>query len=387
MPVYDFSGSLNTCTGPTPARLRLAALLSALLITAPGWAAPGTTTLIPATLHQPAQMAKWASRALIQSVARAGERLVAVGERGMILVSDDSGRSWKQVAAVPTSVTLTKVRFASPTQGWAIGHMGVVLRTVDGGATWTMLIDGLQSAKLALARAEQQAAVRPQSDTDGAATLRNAMQLVADGADKPLLALQSGSPTQMLALGAFGTGVRITSTAGGALEALPIPEEQANPDALHVYGLSERDGLLYAAGEQGLFLRSRRGGRFEALATPYKGSFFGVLALPDGAVLAYGLRGTVLRSANAGQDWDRINSGSLLSITSALTLADGKILLGSQSGQILASDDAGRSFTTFATTPQPVTDLAQAADGTVIAAGARGLARIQFTLPAQAQSK
>ncbi len=52
---------------------------------------------------------------------KAGNRLVAVGERGIVLLSDDAGLNWKQVD-VPVSVTLTGVQFVSPMKGWAIGH-------------------------------------------------------------------------------------------------------------------------------------------------------------------------------------------------------------------------------------------------------------------------
>jgi photosystem II stability/assembly factor-like uncharacterized protein len=45
--------------------------------------------------------------------ARAGERLVAVGQRGHILYSDDSGNAWQQ-AAVPVSADLNAVSFLRP---------------------------------------------------------------------------------------------------------------------------------------------------------------------------------------------------------------------------------------------------------------------------------
>ena len=50
------------------------------------------------------------------AVASAGNRLVAVGEEGVIIYSDDNGQSWTQ-AQVPVSVNLTCVRFATPMQG------------------------------------------------------------------------------------------------------------------------------------------------------------------------------------------------------------------------------------------------------------------------------
>src|SRR5689334_25385014 len=72
-------------------------------------------------LDVPAQQSPLASKSLLQAIARAGDRLVAVGQRGHILVSSDGGKSWKQ-ATVPASSDLTAVFFASANKGWAVGH-------------------------------------------------------------------------------------------------------------------------------------------------------------------------------------------------------------------------------------------------------------------------
>src|SRR5690349_8937389 len=45
--------------------------------------------------------ARLAAKSLLLDVARAGSRLVAVGDRGHVLLSDDEGGTWRQVI-VPT---------------------------------------------------------------------------------------------------------------------------------------------------------------------------------------------------------------------------------------------------------------------------------------------
>src|ERR1700736_1725395 len=60
--------------------------------------------------HRPAIMVERAAYAALMDVTRAGDRMVAVGEHGIVILSDDSGRSWRQ-AKVPVSVTLTAVKF------------------------------------------------------------------------------------------------------------------------------------------------------------------------------------------------------------------------------------------------------------------------------------
>ena len=72
-------------------------------------------------------------------IAYADSRIVAVGDRGKILYSDDQGDHWKQ-AVTPSEVLLTSVCFADARHGWAVGHDAVVLGSDDGGETWTVQI-------------------------------------------------------------------------------------------------------------------------------------------------------------------------------------------------------------------------------------------------------
>ena len=69
-------------------------------------AAPGFADV----LDTPARTTPLASKSLFQAVTRAGDRLVAVGQRGHVVVSTDGGKSWKQ-SAVPVSSDLTAVYF------------------------------------------------------------------------------------------------------------------------------------------------------------------------------------------------------------------------------------------------------------------------------------
>ncbi len=399
----------------------LAAMFAGLIV----WISAVAAPIQPTTLNQPASRASWTAKAVLLSVANAGQRLVAVGERGFVLLSNDNGRTWRQAAMVPTSVTLTRVSFATPTDGWAVGHMGVVLHTTDGGDTWVKQLDGNLAANLALADAKkkQKTAVGGDeaknlqrqlnffrnrserssvgSDRNGEtgidiqvnedfeyrtdanhvravgserSLLKNAESLVRDGPDKPFLSLLVIDSKRVLAFGAFGFAF---TTDDGGKTWLPIFERVEESRERHLYGLAAQGGTIYATGEQGTFLRSRNGGRFEAAPTPYEGTLFGVLAVPGGGVLTYGLRGALLRTDDAGAHWTQLNSGVELALTSGLVLADGHILLGSQSGELIESRDGGRNFSPSSAAVQPVAGLAQAADGAIIVVGPRGIARVE----------
>ncbi len=160
------------------------------------------TAVVDVPLNTPAMQVSAAQNGVLIGLARAGTRLVAVGERGLVLLSDDNGQSWRQ-ASVPVSVSLTAVQFVDAQQGWAVGHAGVVLTTHDGGEHWTLQLDGVRVARLELdtAKAEQATAANPD---DALARVQNAERLVADGADKPFLALQFIDAHRGVVVGAYG---------------------------------------------------------------------------------------------------------------------------------------------------------------------------------------
>ena len=87
--------------------------------------------------NKPAEIEPLAESSLLLDLAMAGTRVVAVGERGHVLLSDDQGATWRQAKSVPTRVMLTAVFFADAEYGWAVGHDETILNTVDGGETWT----------------------------------------------------------------------------------------------------------------------------------------------------------------------------------------------------------------------------------------------------------
>jgi len=169
------------------------------------------------------------------------------------------------------------------------------------------------------------------------------------------------------------------ATRDGGKTWAPLPTRAANPRGLHLYGVRVVDGQWFIAGEQGLLLRSGDGGAtFTALASPYKGSFFGLLASRSGALLAYGLRGSVYRSADAGVSWDKVDLGTPLTLQAGIVRGDALTLL-AQTGELFTSTDDGRTFTRKAPPagPLPAAGLAAAPDGAWVIASLRGTRRAQ----------
>lgn len=321
-------------------------------------------------IQRPALITPKASHASLLGLARAGDRLVGVGERGVVLVSDDHGQQWRQVA-VPVSVTLTVVRFADAKKGWAAGHNGVLLKTADAGATWEKVIDGRDVAKLYQAQAKSLADRLGKDSAAAQEAEKQARQLLADGPDKPWLDMAVDPAGGLWLVGAYGLVLR--SADGVQWEAWSAHLD--NPKALHLYAVRVEGDRVLMAGEQALLLQStNRGQDFSRLTVPYKGSLFDVQASDDDIVTS-GLRGNVLRSADGGRSFQAVPWPLPISITTSLRMRDGSLLLADQSGAVhqLRNGQVTRLAATAGPNPAALT---LAADGRVVSASGAGPLRM-----------
>jgi photosystem II stability/assembly factor-like uncharacterized protein len=288
----------------TRRRLIPAAMSRALIVTAAALAV-GVGT--PATAQdeiapEPAIMAPLAPRALALDAAAVGGKLVAVGERGHILISTDHGANWIQ-AAVPTRAMLTGVFFHDENLGWAVGHDSVILRTADGGLTWELVN-------------------------------------WAPEEEAPFFDVWFADADYGVAIGAYGA-YSVTDDGGITWE----PEVISDGD-YHLEKIARAaDGRLYIAAEAGVAYRSDdEGETWEELLSPYEGSFFGVLPLEGESVLFFGLRGHLFRTDDAGETWDEIETGTVSMLTDGIQTADGTVILTGLGGTVLVSTDGGHSF-------------------------------------------
>lgn len=329
-----------------------------------------TAAVFQSPLDTPAMPSALAPRTPLLAVTTAGKRLVAVGQRGHVVFSDDGGASWKQ-ASVPVSADLVAVSFPTARHGWAVGHGGVVLKSRDGGASWSRQLDGAQSLALAIRHFEARAA----SDPQAAVLLEREKRLEADGGKEPLMGVYFESETTGYVVGLFN---RIFRTDDGGESWTPWMDRTENPRELHFNAITGGPDGIFLTGEEGKVWRlDPAQERFVAMPTPYNGTLFGLVAGGAGAaptLLAFGMRGSLFRSADGGRSWEKRSIGSSAGITGGITTPDGAILLATQAGDLMRSLDQGRSFAPVKLAqPMPYYGLARTADGSVVLAGPEGV--------------
>ncbi len=288
-------------------------------------------------------MAPLAARSLLLDVVAAGtDRLVAVGERGHILISTDGGESWRQVGA-PTRTMLTAVSFHDGKLGWAVGHDAVILRSTDGGESWRQ--------------------VHHDPEAGG-----------------PLFDVYFGDDKRGFAIGAYGLFLE-SRDGGESWQRRTISESDAH---LHQLARSAT-GRLYLAAERGVLLRSDDGGeRWSELPSPYQGSLFGSLPLGGDNLLLFGLRGHAFLSADAGKTWRSLATGVDAMLTSACRLADGRIVVGGLGGALLVSADEGQSLSAQEQNNRlGISAVIPAPGGGIVLTGEFGVRKMTLAAPAK----
>ena len=340
------------------------AIAALVLLAALGTAPAARAAAFVDPLDVPATPSALAQRSPVAAVTRAGARLVAVGQRGHVLLSDDGGASWTQ-AAVPVSTDLTAVHFPTPSRGYAVGHDGVVLSTADGGRTWTRRLDGRALAPL----------VRTAGGGLAGVAAEQARALADRMPDAAFLDVWFADASTGFVVGAFNLVLR---TDDGGETWTPWLDRVENPRALHLYAVRGVGGTVLLAGEQGLLLRLDPAAmRFRAVPVARGGTFFG-LAASGGDVVAFGLGGRAVRSGDGGASWQVVPTGTDASLTGGTVLPDGRLVLASQEGRVLVSEDGGRSFRSAAAAAgrvPPAASVAAVDAEILVLAGPAGLRR------------
>ena len=276
--------------------LHFFAVLSVVLVT---WALTPKASAESGIDVEYAELMPLSTESILLDITRAGNTLVAVGERGHIVISND-GENWEQAEVVPTRSTLTSV-FSVGNRLWAGGHDAVIITSGDGGNTWTQ-------------------------------------QFFDPDRQQAVMDIYFADEANGVAIGSYGLMLK-TRDGGQTWQDATVDEESD----FHLNSLVRlNDGRQMIAGEAGLSYRSYDDGQtWEAIELPYGGSMWGSLLNNGECVLFYGLRGHIMESCDFGSSWAELESGTESSISGSAE-QDGMVLLAANSGTVLTREGGGQ---------------------------------------------
>ncbi|MDT8408347.1 MAG: hypothetical protein RQ741_01985 [Wenzhouxiangellaceae bacterium] len=275
----------------------------------------------------PAVIAPLAPESLLLDIVPYNDRLIAVGERGHVLINHQD-REWRQASPVPVQSTLTRITTFGR-RLWSVGHDSAIISSMDGGDSWFL-------------------------------------QHFEPSAEEPLLDVLFINPNRGFAIGAYGrfmsTGDggstwqteriadRVTSESidwdalgqlRGDIETIPDDVElEADDDELLLdkgcYEFQEchlnkllrlDDGRMMIAAERGYGYRSVDDGEsWDAFAFPYTGSMFGLVEQGE-CIIAFGLRGHIQKSCDFGDSWRQFQTEGEQGLMGGMILPNGNALL------------------------------------------------------------
>ena len=364
-----------------------AALAAAVLLTTFAGAFPAFASSTEYALL-PAIKTDRALEGLLLDIAHDGRRMLVVGEQGHIFFSDDLGQHWVH-ADVPVSLAITSVTFAGEDEAWATAHNGFLLHSYDNGSTWRIQLTGSDVARLSLGSIQERVEALQKAVDEADPDAREDLEWVLDDTlfalDEATAAIDNGMTTPLLrvwfandsdgfALGAYGVLLR---TRDGGKSWVVDGNRLDNPENYHLYDIARSNaGTLLIVGEAGTLLRSSDNGEmWQRIVTPYEGSYFGAVAASDGSLLIFGLRGNIFRSTDEGETWAAVDTGDNRTLMGGTGGTDGSVVIVGAAGAVLQSNDAGATFRAIPTEGNRVySGVTIAPDGQVVLVGFGGIA-------------
>lgn len=301
----------------------------------------------------------------------------AVGELGTIRRTTDGGASWT-LRESGTWNRLCDVSFSDEYTGTAVGVDGMVLRTENGGSDWTRQRPGIGQTLYAVAQIDQAMVVAVGA---GGMVIRTVdggenWQVLPSGTKRDLKGVACGDASNWVAVG--GNGRIITTDDGG--DTWTIRNSGTNTNFDDVCRID--DGAFAAVGHYGCddwgcrnqIVRSVDGGVTwsEELSTEpsYEFGDYGIAFSDENEGNAVGWR--FYRTVDGGDTWQQQADFGSRRYYSVDFHGPAGFAAG-ESGMLLRSDDGGGSWTGVGSQIANLWALDHAGGGTAVAAGDGGL--------------
>ncbi|MEQ9410050.1 MAG: YCF48-related protein [Fuerstiella sp.] len=310
-----------------------------------------------------------ADDASLNDVCGVGSHCWAVGERGVIIRSHDGGITWT-ADFLPIDASLKSVCFLTDQIGYTAGsafepfgrrHRGVLWMTRDGGDSWAELTrtDRLDNSNAGKPVGHMDAAELPPLCWVRFFDLENAVAIASP--DTP------------------GTGSVVLRTADGGVTWTPLTSDQQEVAWCSADFVSRNDGVLVGSGNASAAVVADR---LITLSQPQRSlrQLKDASLFRDGTGWVAGDGGLLLNSADGGVTWTPPAAvlapvlHDVLDFSSVDHRGPTVCVAGSPGSIILHSADAGASWTfRQLNDPSPIHRLRFVADQTVLAVGAFGV--------------
>jgi photosystem II stability/assembly factor-like uncharacterized protein len=213
-------------------------------------------------------------------VAVRGERAIAVGQMGLVLVRGDDGR-WFEVDS-GTQERLFAVDLNAQGVALAVGAFGALLRSTDHGQTWLM------------------------SAPEWAGTFADTAGRLGDFFEPSMYGVQIADDGRAWAVGELALVLR-SEDGGENWKVGHAGESRVDGVDPTLFGLAMRaDGSGVAVGQEGYMLVSRDGGEsWTAAERPTHANLLSVSSSADGVIVATGMR-DMLISRDDGRSWQPV---------------------------------------------------------------------------------
>lgn len=223
----------------------------------------------------------------------------AAGRDGIVVKTTDGGNSWSLPLETGTETNLTDLSFVNENLGFASGEGGLIIKTTDGGETWQTLDTGVTRALNRVYFLDENIGfaagfVTFIKTTDGGTSWSS----LSAGTVANFTALTfSDEQTGFVA----GTSGRISRTTDGGVTWVLL-NAGISSNINQISFSDPQTGWLVGAG--GILYKSEDGGASWSLqSTNTEDELFGVAPLDGSSVIAVGANDRRLRSFDGGQNW------------------------------------------------------------------------------------
>ncbi len=264
---------------------------------------------------------------------------IAAGNNGVLLRHHDSSKNWLPITS-PSTSDFRSISFPDSLTGFICGTANGLIKTTNGGTTWTNVSTGMPSVSLT-----------------------------------SILALHFLTPTTGFIGGSMSGGVRYIrrTTDGGATWTVVTPAGMnSTPYAIGFFDANT--GI--SAGVSGTIYRTTDAGlTWTAVSSGVTNSLYSLSVADATTAIICGTGGTILRTTDAGATWSSVSSGTTLQLNGVQFSDAQNGMIAGHGGNLLRTTNGGATWNALPTaTTKNLYAVSPSSSAHALVVGASGMA-------------